>query len=436
MKKILLFIALFCALKANAQIYLITFAGTGASTTVNTVKVENLTNGTSLTLNGSDILSLNLIITGVNHVENSLSSEIKIWPNPMTNSSALAIKPPVDGDATISVIDITGKIVAQIQSHLEQIPQVFRLSGINKGVYLINVKGNGYQFSQKLICNSESNGTIYIEKTNDNTQFVNDKILKDNHKGVQATVEMSYTTGDRLKFTGISGIYTTTKTDIPSQSKEIEFNFVTCTDVENNNYPVVEIGSQIWMADNLKTAKYHNGDLIGTTTPSTLDIISETTPKYQWAYEGNESNVTTYGRLYTWYAVTDSRNVCPLGWHVPSDYEWTIMTNYISNNGYNYGSNNSWIAKSLASGSGWAENPFLSPGSIGFEPKKNNSSGFTALPGGYRWSDNTFYALVYNGCWWTSDGWTRWLFYGSSPVIGVDHLAPYFVGFSVRCVMD
>src|SRR5688500_14669040 len=103
----------------------------------------------------------------------------------------------------------------------------------------------------------------------------------------------------------------------------------TVTDIEGNVYHTVTIGTQVWMAENLKTTKYRNGDLIGTTIPATLDISSESAPKYQWAYNGEESIVATYGRLYTWYAVTDSRNVCPTGWHVPSDAEWTTLTTYL-----------------------------------------------------------------------------------------------------------
>ena len=95
-------------------------------------------------------------------------------------------------------------------------------------------------------------------------------------------------------------------------------------------------GSQVWMVENLKTTIYRNGDLVGTTTPATLDITSENTPEYQWAYDGIESNVVTYGRLYTWYAVTDSRNICPTGWHFPSDAVWITLIDYLKNNGYGY----------------------------------------------------------------------------------------------------
>jgi uncharacterized protein (TIGR02145 family) len=139
------------------------------------------------------------------------------------------------------------------------------------------------------------------------------------------------------------------------------------------------------MAENMKTTKYLNGDLIGTTTPATLDISGESSPKYQWAYAGDESNVATYGRLYTWFAVTDSRSVCPTGWHVPTDAEWTTLTDYLTNNGYGFQGNGSHIAKSIAATSGWIIDP--TAGDIGNDQASNNSSGFTALASGYR--DNT-----------------------------------------------
>jgi uncharacterized protein (TIGR02145 family) len=97
------------------------------------------------------------------------------------------------------------------------------------------------------------------------------------------------------------------------------------TDKDGNIYNSVTIGTQMWITENLKTTKYSNGDAIPTTT---LDISLESTPKYQWAYGDDSTNIATYGRLYTWYAVIDSRNICPTGWHVPTDAEWeTLKTN-------------------------------------------------------------------------------------------------------------
>jgi uncharacterized protein (TIGR02145 family) len=424
MKKLLSLILLFYSLTANSQNYLITFAGSGASSIVNTVNVENLTNGTSLSLNGSDILYLKEgVITGVNSIENSLSSKMKIYPNPMINNATFTINPPVDGNATISIIDINGRHITQIQSYLKNYPQQFHLSGIEKGVYLINVKGDGYHFSGKLVSIANSNGPVHIEKTADNPKIDSDKKLSGNAKGTQAIVEMSYTTGDRLKFTGISGNYSTVVKDIPSQDNTITFNFIECTDRDNNN---------------LKTTKYLNSDLIGTTTPATLDTHAEATPKYQWANSGNESNVATYGRLYTWYAVTDSRNVCPTGWHVPSDDEWTTLSNYLIINGYGYGGSGNFIGKSMASTVGWIID--TAAGSVGNDQAGNNSTGFTGLPSGSRDIWGGFYLDGRIGSWWSSTEYSTSYVFCRFVAWDFPYLArPYGArgnGYSVRCLHD
>jgi uncharacterized protein (TIGR02145 family) len=173
-------------------------------------------------------------------------------------------------------------------------------------------------------------------------------------------------------------------------------------DIDDNKYGVVRIGTQIWMKENLKTTRYRNGDLIGTTTPATLVIEDESTPKYQWAYNGNESNVAIHSRLYTWYVATDSRNVCPIGWHVPSDAEWTTLTDYLIKNDYGYGTgyNGMDIAKSLSAPTGWvADDSLASPGN---NQKSNNMTGFTALPSGARLEDGNFYNLGHIGNWWST----------------------------------
>ena len=176
----------------------------------------------------------------------------------------------------------------------------------------------------------------------------------------------------------------------------------TVKDIDGNVYPTVTIGTQIWMAKNLMTTRYNNGDLIGTTTPATLNIVGESTPKYQWAYEGNENNVTTHGRLYTWFVATDSRKVCPTDWHVPTDAEWTTLTDYLINNGYDYGNGYQRmdIAKSLASETGWVADE--TAGSTGNDQASNNRTGFTGLPSGVRGDDGNFYVMGHIGNWWST----------------------------------
>jgi uncharacterized protein (TIGR02145 family) len=195
-------------------------------------------------------------------------------------------------------------------------------------------------------------------------------------------------------------------------------------DYEGNYYNTIKIGDQIWMAENLKTTKYRNGDLIGTTTPATLDITSESTPKYQWAYDGNESNVATYGRLYTWNAVTDSRNVCPTGWHIPTDAEWTTLTTYLGGESVAGG-------KLKETGTSHWQSP---------NTGATNETGFTALPSGERDYDGAFHGIGYHGSWWSategnaSDAWNRYVHYDDSDVIrfGINKKN----GFFVRCLRD
>jgi len=211
---------------------------------------------------------------------------------------------------------------------------------------------------------------------------------------------------------------------------------ITVTDVDGNVYKTVTLGTQTWMAENLKTTKYRNGDLIGTTTPATGKIIDGT--PYQWAYNGNESNVTTYGRLYTWYAVIDSRNICPIGWHVPTDAEWITLTDYLTNNGYGYGVFRDEIAKSMAATSGWTISS--DAGTIGNDQASNNSSGFTALPSGSRDSSGPFSDIGGIAYWWSFGGgltpisWYTDMGYQSSSVSR--NWTNGNMGFSVRCVKD
>ena len=357
---------------------------------------------------------------------------MKVYPNPITDKATLEILPPLAGDAIISIYEMSGKVLTQFKGYLQNCPQVFSLSGIKSGFHLINVQGNGYQFSEKLLSNGKSNGTAKISKVSINIQSVAEKKTMKESKGVQATVDMVYSSGERLKYTAVSGNNKTVMTDIPIANKTVTFTFTECKDGENNYYPVVQINTQLWMAENLKTTKYNDGTAIpNVTDPSTWQV---TTSGGYCDYNNTPSNSTAYGRLYNWFALDNNaatkvasnggKNVCPTGWHVPIDGEWSTLTTYLG-------------GESVAGGKLKEVNiaNWFTPNTGG-----TNETGFTALPCGNRLDNGTYHDVGYFGYWWSTTeynataAWYRIMSYNLTAVFRSNY--PKQAGFSIRCLKD
>ena len=184
------------------------------------------------------------------------------------------------------------------------------------------------------------------------------------------------------------------------------------------DYATVLIGEQCWFAENLRSENYENGDAI----PAGLNDSewSSTTSGATAVYGESASNLETYGRLFNWYAVDDSRGLCPSGWHVPTDGEWTQLTDFLG--GWAY------------AGTPMKASSEDSPGWNG-----TNQSGFTGLPGGLRYDVGYFDVAGGSGVWWSSspsgsDAWFRSLGSSSTSVVRDDVNQRF--GFSVRCVRD
>ena len=214
--------------------------------------------------------------------------------------------------------------------------------------------------------------------------------------------------------------------------------YASVIDGENNNYKTVVIGKQIWMAENLKVTKYNDGTIIPHITENTAWDGLTTGAFCTYKNTTNADTIKTNGRLYNWYAVNTGK-LCPTGWHVPSDAEWTTLSTYLIANGYNYDGSNTgnYFAKSMASTTGWNTN--TSTGAIGNNPSTNNKSGFTALPGGNRGGDFA-HGIGTNGCWWSSTddiinfAYYRALLNYSSSLTNLNDLK--HVGLSVRCLKN
>ncbi len=227
--------------------------------------------------------------------------------------------------------------------------------------------------------------------------------------------------------------------EIPS-GDEIIKNAV--TDIDGNTYDAVKLGNQVWMAENLRTTKYADGTTIPMGSTGSYDVA------YRYCPNNNSDNVSTYGYLYNWPAMMHNssssgsnpsgvQGICPNGWHVPSDAEWTQLTDYVSSQSqYVCGGNNTYIAKALASTTGWiSDDNTCTPGN---NPSANNATGFSAVPAGfYDGNYNTF-----GGCarfWSATQGASLGAFgrylYSNSANVNRNYYVKH-EGLSVRCVRD
>lgn len=195
-------------------------------------------------------------------------------------------------------------------------------------------------------------------------------------------------------------------------------------DYDGNPYTPVTIGTQVWLMENLKTTHFMNGVPIPNTIDSLAWATLGTAPGRCYYNNDSASMDSLYGALYNWHVVKDTSKVCPIGYHIPSDGEWTILENFLG-------------------GAGVAGGKLKEAGTLHWTSPNtgaNNSSGFTGLPGGMRGMNHVFTTLHENGLWWTStqqssaNAYSRYLWYMNG---GVDrNPTPKFLGLSIRCIKD
>jgi len=210
--------------------------------------------------------------------------------------------------------------------------------------------------------------------------------------------------------------------------QEITFNsgepnvFKTVNDIEGNIYNYVRIGTQAWFAENLKTTKFNDGTPIPLVTDNSK-WESLSTPGYCYMNNDSASYRDKYGALYNGWTV-NTGNICPVGWHVPTDSDWSALEIYLGG---------SALAVQLKSLSGWDPDPYYGVDGNGY-----NTSGFNALTGGKR--SNDFFAEGYYGFWWITSS------LGLKTISLIDDYKETVkfrvydfeqsVGYSIRCIKD
>ncbi len=184
------------------------------------------------------------------------------------------------------------------------------------------------------------------------------------------------------------------------------------------DYETVQIGEQCWFAENLRTENYKNGDFI----PANLDNSdwTSTTSGATVFYGDDVFSLQAYGRLYNWHAVDDARSLCPNAWRIPSDGDWTVLTDFFGGS--------ATAGAQMKTTDGWNG-----------DGDGANSSGFSGVPGGSRASNGNFYLAGSSGYWWSatpygSSAWYRTVNYNDDSVNR--NFAYHRNGYSVRCVQD
>jgi uncharacterized protein (TIGR02145 family) len=245
--------------------------------------------------------------------------------------------------------------------------------------------------------------------------------------GADQNLKVVFTPIDTAVYNSSSKVVKITVTPMPTISS-ILFNpnltYGTVTDIDGNVYKTITIGTQKWMAENLRTTRFRNGDSIPKVTGYTAWRNLLTSAYCNYNNTNNNDTITVYGRLYNGYVVTDVRNVAPTGWHVASDAEWITLTNFLG--GWEVAGGKMKETDTIH---------WLNPNEYA-----TNESGFTAIPSGYRSYITTTEDAGYRDSWWsstefnTSDVWIQDVVC-SAGFIYRDHF-PKNNGFSIRCVKD
>jgi uncharacterized protein (TIGR02145 family) len=352
--------------------------------------------------------------------DQSIGMQISILQGSMNGSSVyIETQTPTTNNNGLASIEIgSGVVVSGIFSEINWAngPYYCKIDTDPNGGLNYSITGTSQLLSVPYSLFS-GNGIIGVSVTGDSlflgngTSLIIPGISEANNAGGQ--------TGITIHTCGATNIHNPTKT------------YGSMTDQQGNVYKTIVIGSQEWMAENLKTSIYRNGNPIATNLNNVSWQNTINTQIGAWAYFNNDSlNECPYGKLYNWYAVADSRQLCPLGWHVPTDSEWNTLISFLDP----FNDPNAIALQSLTAGAKMKSNYGL------WMNNQTNESGFSALPGGQRFYDGQFYNTIQvEGNWWSSSEGTIYDAYSRS-LNAEDGVTRYEyegnIGFSVRCIRD
>ena len=446
---ILAFGLIVCAFGQKPTIELIFSAkNTGQYVPMDSILIENLTQGGDTTLYTPDTILIFDYITGFGDngvIDENTFFVSQNYPNPFKGKTTVNLVLPGKDNIKITCRNMLGIELAHYETVLNRGNHSFIFYCGAKNQYLLTITGKQKSKTIKMLnegnqkAGAEECKIVYDGKNGNAVGF----------KSRNALNGFVFNPGDELKYTAYTDVEETEIVDAPAGSQTYTFQFdewdpcpnmSTVTDIDGNIYNTVQIGNQCWMKENLKTTTYQNGTQIPNITDNG-DWENLTSGAYVW-YDNDISWKNLYGGLYNWYVTVDANDLCPTGWHVPTHDEWTVLTDFIGGAGEPHG-NELKSCRQLNSPLGggcntskhprWEEDTFN--GNYG-----TDDYGFSGLPGGIRIPNGVFGNVGYYDTWWSStEGSSVYAFflllsYNQGDVF--DDGNNKRNGFSVRCLKD
>jgi uncharacterized protein (TIGR02145 family) len=421
-----------------AQDINLSFKSESGGGSIDSIRATNLRTKESVLIPGNYALKLVDISTGIKQKqEYSLSGSI--YPNPSQGEASIVFYVGKNQFAELCLYNSGGQLINKKVQQLEPGIHRFMVYFPQNGVFLVVVKTEQGVESLKVISTAAKKVVSAIEyigheltgKNNEgNGQLKNALTTNSSNSSSDIGYMLHFVPGDYIYFDFYSWFMNflreTVVVDQPyeiSQKDTIEYGVVfhECIDADGNSYKVVKIGTQTWMAENLKTTSYRNGDTIANVTDN-VEWSYLNSGAYCW-FKNEISNKNVFGGFYNRYAVVDNRNIAPKGWHVPTEPEWRILIDFLG------GQSKAGDKMRETGTEHWA-----SPNA-----GATNESGFTALPGHNR-KDDGFKTWYNNAQWWSTSSLSQGNCY-PGPNLNISGAFSYYctmpnVGLNVRCVMD
>jgi uncharacterized protein (TIGR02145 family) len=442
----ILFVLFLSSIGQNTIELTFTAENNGHYVPLDSIHIENLTQGGDTTLYAPDTVLVMDVVTSIrdnNYFRENTLVLTQNYPNPFHEKTEFELYLPEAQDIKISVSDLLGRKVADYDNTLARGNHSFVFyPGVAKD-YLLTVTGKHTTQTIKMLGSKSKASSNRNCKIVYNEAFANNALYKDQ----QNINDFIFSLGDELKLSAYTDVEETELIESPSASQVYTFQFDgwtpcaeagTVTDMDGNIYNTVQIGDQCWMKENLKTSTYNNG----TSIPNVTDAnawSNLTTGAYVW-YDNDISWKDKYGALYNWFTTVDPTGLCPTGWHVPTNDEWTASTDYIGGVSSPHGNEFKscrQVNSPLGGGCNTSEHPRWNENSIHYG---TDDYGFSGLPGGSCSVNGMFGYMGNFGDHWSSTefssnkAWVRSLGYDYGFVYVGTNLKRN--GYSVRCIRD